>query len=106
MAGEPVGDLARCGGTVSARHRHGVRIVLILVAILDSPRRFLIHPILEYVELSQQGDRYIAVLIPGVEPLRWRCRILRSWHELSLATMLWARTDVLVRTLPYWPDNR
>ena len=57
MAGEPAGDLARCGGTVSAQPRHGVGIVLILVAILVGPRRFLIHPILEYVELSQQGDR-------------------------------------------------
>lgn len=41
----------------AARHRHGVRIVLTLVAILVGPRWFLIHPILEYVELSQQGEQ-------------------------------------------------
>ena len=74
--------------------------------ILDSPHRSLIHPILEYVELAQQGDRQIAVLIPEVEPRRWRYRILQNQRGLLLATMLRARTDVLVCTLPYRLNNR
>jgi hypothetical protein len=69
--------------------------------ILESPHRSLVHPILEYIELAQHGDRLIAVLIPEVEPQKWRYHILQNQRGLLLATVLRARTDVLVCTLPY-----
>jgi amino acid transporter len=74
--------------------------------VLESPHRSLVHPILEYIELAQQGDRQIAVLIPEVEPRRWRYRILQNQRGLLLAAMLRAQTDVLVCTLPYRLKNR
>jgi amino acid transporter len=74
--------------------------------ILESPHRTVIRPILEYVELAQQSNRQIAVLIPEVEPRRWRYRILQNQRGLLLATMLRARTDVLVCTLPYRLSSR
>jgi len=74
--------------------------------ILESPHRSLLHPILEYVEQARQGGRQIAVLIPEVEPQKWRYRILQNQRGLLLATMLRARTDVLVCTLPYRLNNR
>ena len=74
--------------------------------ILESPHRSLVTPILEYVEQARQGDRQVAVLIPEVEPRRWRYRILQNQRGLLLATVLRARTDVLVCTLPYRLTSR
>jgi len=78
----------------------------VTLEILESPQRSLVHPILEYVEQAQQGGRRVAVLIPEVEPRRWRYRILQNQRGLLLATVLRARTDVLVCTLPYRLTSR
>jgi hypothetical protein len=69
--------------------------------IVESPHRSLVHPILDYVRTAQEGGRQIAVLIPEVEPHARRYRILQNQRGLLLATVLRARTDVLVCTLPY-----
>jgi amino acid transporter len=69
--------------------------------IIESPHRSLVHPIVDYVQRAQDGDRQVAVLIPEVEPRSWRYRILQNQRGLLLATALRARTDVVVCTLPY-----
>ena len=69
--------------------------------IVESPHRSLVHPILDYVRGAAEGGRQIAVLIPEVEPRARRYRILQNQRGLLLATVLRARTDVLVCTLPY-----
>jgi amino acid transporter len=69
--------------------------------ILESPHRSLVHPIVHYVQHAQEGERQITVLIPEVEPRARRYRILHNQRGLLLATVLRARTDVLVCTLPY-----
>ena len=69
--------------------------------IVESPHRSLVHPILDYVRQAQEGGRQIAVLIPEIEPRARRYRILQNQRGLLLATLLRARTDVLVCTLPY-----
>jgi amino acid transporter len=69
--------------------------------IIESPHRSLVHPILDYVLRAREGDRQVAVLIPEVEPRARRYRILQNQRGLLLATVLRARTDVLVCTLPY-----
>jgi hypothetical protein len=74
--------------------------------ILESPHRSLIHPILDYVCQAEEGGRRIAVLIPQVEPRARRYRILQNQRGLLLATVLRARTDVLVCTLPYRLTSR
>jgi len=71
---------------------------------LASPHRSLVHPIVSYVRQAQQarqGNRQIAVLIPEVQPRRWRYRILQNQRGLLLATVLRASTDVVICTIPY-----
>jgi amino acid transporter len=68
---------------------------------LNSPHRSLVHPIVDYVQQAQQGNRQIAVLIPEIQPRHWRYRILQNQRGLLLATVLRASTDVVICTIPY-----
>jgi hypothetical protein len=68
---------------------------------LNSPHRSLVHPVVGYVRQAQQGSRQVAVLIPEVQPRHWRYRILQNQRGLLLATVLRARTDVVICTIPY-----
>ena len=74
--------------------------------VLESPHRSLVHPVLDYVRRAQGEGRQVAVLIPEVEPRARRYRILQNQRGLLLATVLRARTDVLVCTLPYRLTSR
>jgi hypothetical protein len=73
---------------------------------LDSPHRSLVHPIVDYVRQAQQDSRQVAVLIPEVQPRRWRYRILQNQRGLLLATVLRASTDVVICTIPYRLESR
>ena len=68
---------------------------------LDSPHRSLVHPVVDYVRHVQQAGRQVAVLIPEIQPRRWRYRILQNQRGLLLATVLRASTDVVICTIPY-----
>ena len=67
---------------------------------LSSPHQSLVHPIVDYVRQAQQGDRQVAVLIPEIQPRRWRYRILQNRRGLLLATVLPASTDAVICTIP------
>ncbi|WP_435271433.1 APC family permease [Streptomyces sp. 1222.5] len=69
--------------------------------IIDSPHRSLIQPIVDYVQRAARDGRQIAVLIPEVEPRHRRYQILQNQRGLLLATVLRARTDVVVCMVPY-----
>ncbi|MGW1893471.1 APC family permease [Streptomyces sp. NPDC002004] len=69
--------------------------------VIDSPHRSLVQPIVDYVQRAAQDGRQIAVLIPEVEPRHRRYEILQNQRGLLLATVLRARTDVVVCLLPY-----
>jgi CheY-like chemotaxis protein len=69
--------------------------------IIDSPHRSLVEPVVEYVQHAAAGGRQIAVLIPEVEPKHRRYEILQNQRGILLATVLRARTDVVVCMLPY-----
>jgi len=69
--------------------------------VIDSPHRSLVMPIVEYVQRMSRDGRQIAVLIPEVEPRHRRYEILQNQRGLLLATVLRARTDVVVCMLPY-----
>jgi amino acid transporter len=69
--------------------------------ILDSPHRSLVHPVVDYVRHAQHDGRQVAVLIPEIQPRRWRYRILQNQRGLLLATVLRASTDVVICTIPY-----
>jgi amino acid transporter len=68
---------------------------------LNSPHRSLVHPVIGYVRQAQHGGRQVAVLIPEIQPRRWRYRILQNQRGLLLATVLRASTDVVICTIPY-----
>lgn len=61
----------------------------------------LVHPVVGYVPQAQHGNRQVAVLIPEVQPRRWRYQILQNQRGLLLATVLRASTDVVICTIPY-----
>jgi hypothetical protein len=69
--------------------------------ILHSPHRSLVHPVAGYVWHAQQDGRQVTVLIPEIQPLRWRYRILQNQRGPLLATVLRASTDVVICTIPY-----
>ncbi|GGJ68548.1 APC family permease [Streptomyces brasiliensis] len=69
--------------------------------VIDSPHRSLVQPIVDYVQRAARDGRQIAVLIPEVEPRHRRYEILQNQRGLLLATVLRARTDVVVCLLPY-----
>ncbi|MEU1532971.1 APC family permease [Streptomyces fagopyri] len=69
--------------------------------VIDSPQRSLVEPVVEYVRRAAEGGRQIAVLIPEVEPLHRRYQLLQNQRGLLLATVLRARTDVVVCVVPY-----
>ena len=73
---------------------------------LDSPHRSLVHPVVDYVRQAQQGSRQVAVLIPEVQPRRWRYRILQNQRGLLLATVLRASTDAVICTIAYKLSTR
>ncbi|MDX3073381.1 APC family permease [Streptomyces sp. MI02-7b] len=72
--------------------------------VIESPHRSLVQPILAYVKRAAAGGRQIAVLIPEVEPRHRRYRILQNQRGILLATVLRARTDVVVCLVPYRLD--
>jgi amino acid transporter len=73
---------------------------------LSSPHRSLVHPVVDYVRQAQQGGREVAVLIPEIQPRRWRYRILQNQRGLLLATVLRASTDAVICTIPYKLNTR
>jgi hypothetical protein len=72
----------------------------------NSPHRSLVHPIVDYVRQAQQGNRQVAVLIPEIQPRRWRYRIPQNQRGLLLATVLRASTDAVICTIPYKLSTR
>jgi amino acid transporter len=73
---------------------------------LDSPHRSLVHPVVDYVRHAREDGRQVAVLIPEIQPRRWRYRILQNQRGLLLATVLRASTDVVICTIPYRLTSR
>jgi Amino acid permease len=73
---------------------------------LDSPHRSLVHPVVDYVRHARQSGRQVAVLIPEIQPRRWRYRILQNQRGLLLATVLRASTDAVICTIPYRLTSR
>ncbi|MFD3926029.1 APC family permease [Streptomyces sp. NPDC058614] len=69
--------------------------------VVDSPRRSLVEPVVDYVQRAAAGGRQIVVLIPEVEPRHRRYQILQNQRGLLLAAALRARTDVVVCVVPY-----
>jgi amino acid transporter len=70
--------------------------------IVHSPNRSITTPILEYLERPKIRECHqVLVLIPEVEPSKWRHRLLQNQRDVILANVLRRRTDVIVARLPF-----
>ncbi len=70
--------------------------------IVHSPNRSITTPILEYLERPKiRQCHQVLVLIPEIEPSKWRHRVLQNQRDVILANVLRRRTDVIVARLPF-----
>jgi amino acid transporter len=70
--------------------------------IVHSPNRSITSPILEYLERPKiRQCHQVLVLIPEIEPSKWRHRVLQNQRDVILANVLRRRTDVIVARLPF-----
>jgi amino acid transporter len=68
--------------------------------VLIDPHRSLIRSVLRYVRKIEHEDATITVLIPELVPRKRRHEILHNQRGRLLASVLKARTDVVIATLP------
>ena len=78
------------------RWNPGVRLV-----ILRPRSRSVAAPMLDYLGSAEIRDRQVMVLIPEVEPRKWRHRLLQNQRGVVLANVLRRRTNVNVARVPY-----
>ncbi len=78
------------------RWNPGVRLV-----ILRPHSRSVAAPMLDYLGSTEIRDRQVMVLIPEVEPRKWRHRLLQNQRGIVLANVLRRRTNVNVARVPY-----
>jgi amino acid transporter len=71
-----------------------------LEVLIDS-RRSLVRTVLRYIRSIEDEDVAITVLIPDIVPRRRRHEILHNQRGRLLATVLKARTNVVIATLPF-----
>ncbi|MHB1486890.1 MAG: APC family permease [Acidimicrobiales bacterium] len=74
----------------------------VTLVVLRSARHSLAAPILAYVnsaEVKAQGR--VVVIIPQVEPRRWRHQLLQNQRGLLIASALRRGSDATVSTLPF-----
>jgi amino acid transporter len=70
--------------------------------IVHSPNRSFTEPILEYLERPKIRECHqVLVLIPELEPSKWRHRVLQNQRDIILANVLRRRTEVIVARLPF-----
>ncbi|MGW5156356.1 APC family permease [Nonomuraea wenchangensis] len=73
--------------------------------ILDSPRHAVVRPVVEYVRRQEASGRWIAVVIPRIEPPRPRYRLLHTQRDLLLAASLRDHTGAMVCFVPFRIGN-
>ena len=69
--------------------------------MLLDPHRSLIRTVLRYIESLKGTEATITVLIPEILPRKRRHEILHNQRGRLLETVLKARTDVVIATLPF-----
>jgi hypothetical protein len=71
------------------------------IEVLVDPHRSLVRTVLHYVKSVEDEDATIVVLIPFVDPTKRRHEIYHNQRGRILRTVLRARTDVVIATLPF-----
>ncbi|GGP13302.1 APC family permease [Nonomuraea glycinis] len=69
--------------------------------VLDGPSHTVVRPIVEYVRRQEADGRWIAAVIPGIQPPHPRYRLLHTQRDLLLAAALRDHTDAVVCFLPF-----
>jgi len=76
------------------------------LAVVESPYRFIVNPILEYVlELERTNpDRHIAVMIPEMAERRWYYQFLHNQRASVLKAMLYLKGNrrIIVINAPWY----
>jgi hypothetical protein len=62
-------------------------------------------PVLEYLGSAEVRHRKVMVLIPEVEPRKWRHRLLQNQRDSILAEVLRRRSSAVVARVPYHLAN-
>jgi amino acid transporter len=74
----------------------------VTLRILRSTSRSVAKPILSYLHSPELARRHeVLVLIPELEPRRWRHRLLQNQRDVILVNTLRRHCDVSVARLPY-----
>ena len=74
----------------------------VALEILRSPSRSLVAPMVEYLCSAEMRARpQVLVLIPEVEPRKWRHRALQNQRGVILENVLRRHTDVTVARAPF-----
>ncbi len=71
------------------------------IEVLLDPHRSLVRSVLRYVKSIEDEDATIVVLIPEILPRKRRHEILHNQRARLLSTVLKARTNVVIATLPF-----
>lgn len=71
------------------------------LVVLRPRSRSVAAPMLDYLRSPEIGHRDVMVLIPEVEPRKWRHRILQNQRGVILANVLRRRSTVTVARIPY-----
>ena len=82
-------------------HEWNVWACGIPIEVLVDPHRRLIRTVLHYIESIEAENATITVLIPEIRPTKRRHEILHNQRGRLLETVLEARTDVIIATLPF-----
>jgi hypothetical protein len=71
------------------------------IEVLVDPHRSLVRTVLRYIKTVEREDPTITVLIPIVIPSKRRHEILHNQRGRLLETVLKARANVVIATLPF-----
>jgi amino acid transporter len=71
------------------------------IEVLLDPQRSLIRTVVRYIESIDAPKMTVTVLIPDIRPAKRRHELLHNQRGRLLESVLKARTDVVVATLPF-----
>jgi amino acid transporter len=75
------------------------------IEVLVDPHRALIKTVLHYVESVEDENAMVTVLVPEILPSKRRHEILHNQRGRLLESVLKARTDAVIATLPFHIDD-
>ena len=80
----------------------------VALAVLESPYRSLLEPLLDYIDEIQREDRsaYVTVILPEFVPRRLWQHLLHNQHALLIKGALLFKPNVVVTSVPFHLGRR